>query len=187
MAEAQRKGQKLSALLVDVDHFKGINDEHGHLKGDQVIRRVAELVRASVRQADYVVRWGGDEYLVLLRGCPHNEAVRLARAMLGAIGTHHLLKDAIIPPVTVSMGVTEHQEGEDREAFLGRADRALYRAKTNGRNCVHGLRPREGELSDADIADLQAFNAPLHDRSPVVEPPPVDRRSERSGRRLLRK
>jgi diguanylate cyclase (GGDEF)-like protein len=188
MTEADVKDQKLAAVLVDIDHFKGINDEHGHPTGDRVINGVGGLLRSAVRQDDRVIRWGGDEYLVLLRGCPHNEAVRLGRAMLGNVATQHLLVGATLPPLTVSIGVTEYQVGESREAFLARADRALHRAKANGRNCVHGMRPREGELSQADIADLVAFDVPLHDRSATAsEEARQDRRNGPVARRLLRR
>ena len=118
-------------VLVDVDHFKRVNDVHGHATGDEVLVAVAGRLRAAVREGDVAVRWGGEEFLVLLRDADEAEwplvAERL-RAAVAATGRE--------PPVTASVGGAAVCDGEDWEAALARADAALYDAKAAGRDRV---------------------------------------------------
>ncbi len=122
-----------SVLMVDIDNFKSINDTHGHEVGDRVLIEVARRLRESVRDSDFIARWGGEEFVVLLRDCPLADAVaraekirrRIAEAPCADAGT-----------VTISVGVAELTADEDLDHWLVRADRALYQAKRSGRNAV---------------------------------------------------
>lgn len=133
---AAREGQKPFCLIMaDVDHFKAINDTWGHPAGDQVLQRVAGVLRTGVRATDSVVRWGGEEFLLVLPYCEQAAALlqaerlreRVAAAEQGEVGR-----------VTVSMGVAELQRGETLANLMERVDQALYQAKHAGRNQVSG-------------------------------------------------
>ncbi|MDD2976273.1 diguanylate cyclase [Aquabacterium sp.] len=133
---AAREGQKPFCLIMaDVDHFKAINDTWGHPAGDQVLQRVAAVLRTGVRATDSVVRWGGEEFLLVLPYCEQAAALlqaerlreRVADAEQGEMGR-----------VTVSMGVAELQRGETLANLMERVDQALYQAKHAGRNQVSG-------------------------------------------------
>lgn len=133
---AAREGQKPFCLIMaDVDHFKAINDTWGHPTGDQVLQRVAAVLRTGVRATDSVVRWGGEEFLLVLPYCEQAAALlqaerlreRVADAEQGEMGR-----------VTVSMGVAELQRGETLANLMERVDQALYQAKHAGRNQVSG-------------------------------------------------
>ncbi|MDP2227663.1 MAG: diguanylate cyclase [Moraxellaceae bacterium] len=132
MREASRSKTPLSAVLFDVDHFKLINDRHGHLAGDDVLRKLAELVRTSLRQSDVVARWGGEEFMILLTDCSEEKAMALAETLRTVIANHEFGDDR----VTVSMGVSAYRDGEDETVFFSRLDKAMYAAKAGGRNQV---------------------------------------------------
>jgi diguanylate cyclase (GGDEF)-like protein len=135
LSEAERKQRPVSVLILDLDQFKLINDEHGHPVGDRVIRSVATVADASVRSTDRVIRWGGEEFLIVLRSCALADAEMLAERIRQRIETEHF-RSADLPPVTVSIGVGEWMTGEGREALIARVDAALYRAKRLGRNRI---------------------------------------------------
>lgn len=125
-------------LLLDVDHFKAINDLHGHLKGDEVLRRVAGVLRRSLRTADRPCRWGGEEFIALLSGCDLDRAREIAEMVRRAVGEEPLAEPDDGVRVTVSCGLAEIRPGDTADAAITRADAALYRAKQDGRNrtCV---------------------------------------------------
>lgn len=129
-----RSGQRFSIALIDLDHFKEINDRHGHAAGDALLRRFAQEALASIRAADVLARWGGDEFVLLLTG---------AGAALARSGVERLLARLAQPhgtnaaePIRFSCGLTEHIAGEPVSQALDRADRALYEAKSQGRGRV---------------------------------------------------
>lgn len=133
---SRRTGAPLSALLLDVDHFKTINDKYGHACGDSVLTIVAEKIVENVRSSDLVFRYGGEEFVVLLSNTPDCGADLVAQRILGsmaAIQTNLLPTDHT---VTVSIGVAELKPDESVDEFLQRADQAMYRAKHNGRNQI---------------------------------------------------
>lgn len=136
---SQRLGKGVSLLFVDVDHFKAFNDSWGHDLGDQVLRQLANRIQGSIREHDLLFRWGGEEFVVLLPHTPEGDAAALAERMRVAIGAEPLVRELAPEPlhVTVSVGVAG-AEGRpfDGEGLLGRADRALYRAKSEGRDRV---------------------------------------------------
>ncbi|WP_148715161.1 sensor domain-containing diguanylate cyclase [Chitinolyticbacter meiyuanensis] len=131
--ETERDGSPLSAILLDLDHFKAVNDRRGHQTGDQVLRQVAELLRDTVRDSDVVARWGGEEFVVLLRDCPEEEAARLAELLRSRIASEIAVAGR---PLSASLGVAEHERSDPPERFFARLDALLYRAKAGGRNQV---------------------------------------------------
>jgi diguanylate cyclase (GGDEF)-like protein len=130
-----------SLLLFDIDHFKQINDTLGHLRGDAVIRRVADMAVGVLRDTDMICRWGGEELIVLARNCPLADAVRLAESLCATIAAEPILQPDDGTRVTISVGVTDHRPGETVDAILSRVDQALYQAKRAGRNCVRVAEP----------------------------------------------
>lgn len=128
---------ELALMLVDIDHFKSINDSFGHPAGDVVIRWVAEILREVLRECDLVGRWGGEEFIGLLPGVGPDEAAEVAERVRRRIDEDSPRTGLLPRPVTVSIGVAQARPGEDlRESLIARADEALYRAKRSGRNRV---------------------------------------------------
>ena len=135
VARAMRHRYSICLLMIDVDHFKKINDEHGHLIGDEVLKGISSLMDTCSRQEDVVARFGGEEFVILLGHCEITSALEKAQYLLGSI---ERLKPGGID-VTVSIGVAElSSNGGTFGDLLGQADLALYKAKENGRNRVEG-------------------------------------------------
>jgi diguanylate cyclase (GGDEF)-like protein len=130
-ARAQRRGIPLSLLLFDVDHFKRINDTHGHATGDRVLVDIVQRTGAVVRGIDVVARLGGEEFAVLLPDTPADTALLVAGRL-----RHGLDRALDGVGYTVSIGAATLHAGESIDAMLSRADAALYAAKTAGRNAV---------------------------------------------------
>lgn len=133
MASAARHGSALSLLMFDVDHFKRVNDSHGHQAGDQVLVRISEVTQRHLRTEDALARWGGEEFVVLLPHSTATEAARLAERLRA------LVADCPMPAVgriSASYGVAQWQPGETPDSWFRRLDQALYRAKAAGRNRV---------------------------------------------------
>jgi diguanylate cyclase (GGDEF)-like protein len=131
--EFGRNRTPMALLLFDLDHFKVINDHHGHDKGDEVLVQFADLVSGSTRKVDRFFRYGGEEFLLLVKGIGYSEAHALAEKIRH--GTENALATSF-GKVTVSAGIAGLRVGESYEKWLGRADEALYRAKREGRNRV---------------------------------------------------
>ena len=144
---ALRIGVPLSLLLVDVDHFKQVNDSHGHLIGDDVLRALATELRQQVRESDVVGRFGGEEFTILLPSTDGDGACRIAERLRSSAGLLSVIADPKTDAsvsVTVSIGVAElGQHGRDLFELLAAADLALYRAKDDGRNQVRLYAPRQ--------------------------------------------
>jgi diguanylate cyclase (GGDEF)-like protein len=138
LARAQRVKGSLTVLLFDVDHFKRVNDEHGHDGGDAVLRQVAALIRSATRAGDIACRYGGEEFLVVLPGCSLAEGEAWSerlRARLSA--TRIKLGGERQISITASIGVAAYPDHADTgPALISAADRALYAAKASGRNRV---------------------------------------------------
>lgn len=122
-----------SVLLLDVDHFKRINDEFGHPGGDRVLRVLGTLLTQQVRPDDCVARFGGEEFVLLLDNCDAADAARVAEMLRERVAAHDF---ALGRPVTISLGVSEWRSGKDFAQVIADADAALYRAKQSGRNRV---------------------------------------------------
>jgi len=137
LARVRREGRPMSLMLIDVDHFKAINDAHGHQTGDECLIRLATLLRVNTRESDVVCRWGGDEFLVLLPTLPRDGALERAEQYRQAF-------ERLPPPqgdagrrATLSIGVACHpDDAGSANALVAAADEALYRAKEGGRNRV---------------------------------------------------
>ena len=138
LARLQRLDQSRAAvLMLDLDHFKHINDAHGHAAGDAVLRHFATLMRDELRKIDTGARVGGEEFAIILPGADADEARIFAERLRQEVATRPLTLNSQIIAVTVSIGITVMKAGEtSAEAALVRADRALYLAKSNGRNRV---------------------------------------------------
>lgn len=135
ISEWWRRKTPVSLLVIDVDHFKRFNDTYGHQAGDQVLAGVAGVLKDTLRDMDFVARFGGEEFVAILPSTVLHEARRAAKRVIDAINatTFHF-HDAQMQ-VTVSVGVAQAQEGEDGPASLKRADEGVYAAKHGGRNC----------------------------------------------------
>jgi diguanylate cyclase len=133
MALAQRRRDPLCLLMFDLDHFKRVNDTFGHGTGDRVLATTAQTIRQHLRVSDALVRWGGEEFLVMAPATRLEGALGLAEKLRAA-------QEAVVFPgagqVTMSLGVSEYALGEELEAWVERTDQALYRAKSEGRNRV---------------------------------------------------
>jgi len=121
-----------SLLFLDIDHFKQINDTYGHEVGDEVLKELAKVLRRLIRKSDLITRWGGEEFIVLLKDIPDETAIEIAQKLRKTIQSH---KGSNIPHFTVSIGIS-HYTGEVLDELIKKADEALYKAKENGRNRV---------------------------------------------------
>ncbi len=136
LQDAQRQQSPLCALLIDLDHFKALNDTYGHLAGDRALSAFADRLRNTLRRSDIVCRWGGEEFLLLLRDGELAQARQIAEKIRRQAAEQPLPVDGQSLPVTLSIGIAALQPGDHLAALIGRADRALYRAKQAGRNQV---------------------------------------------------
>jgi diguanylate cyclase (GGDEF)-like protein len=140
VARAQRDGKPLSLWMVDLDHFKGLNDSLGHAAGDRALQKTAEVLRAEMRAVDVLARVGGEEFCVVLSGCSTSNAFLRAEELRERIAEEFRLREL---PVTVSIGVATWSPGDlDGNAMMVAADEALYAAKRSGRNntqIAHGI------------------------------------------------
>ncbi len=136
IARAQRYDTQFAAILIDIDHFKQVNDNHGHAVGDAVLRQFASLLGNNVRSVDQVGRLGGEEFLVLLPEADEQQAMAVASTL------QRLVRECEFNTVrhkTASFGVTQFQDDESPQSMLDRADRALYKAKEGGRDRIELL------------------------------------------------
>jgi diguanylate cyclase (GGDEF)-like protein len=131
--QGSASAEQRALLMIDVDHFKRINDTHGHAAGDEVLRRVSAEISARKRSEDMLFRTGGEEFILLLPSTDAAQAVTLAEALRERLAQSDVLAGERI---TVSIGVAAHLPGESIAHWAGRADAALYQAKNQGRNCV---------------------------------------------------
>ncbi len=128
---AQRYHQPMSIVILDIDHFKTVNDHYGHPVGDKVLQQVSAILAASLRQSDSLGRWGGEEFLILLPQIHLVAAASVAEKLRLAVCAADF---GLESPVTISLGVAELRAGESAGDWITRADKALYRAKDRGRN-----------------------------------------------------
>jgi len=142
--QASQHKQALSLLVIDIDHFKNVNDTHGHLAGDKVLRNVGTILSANIKGKDIVCRFGGEEFAILLTDTGLQNGIRVAEILRLNIERSRLkLGDGQQSPeqVTISIGVTEYVYGESTEDFIKRSDDALYQSKRAGRNRVSQTLP----------------------------------------------
>jgi diguanylate cyclase (GGDEF)-like protein len=136
IGRAAKTGQPLVVLMADLDHFKAVNDQYGHLAGDEVLRDVATRIKSALREFDLVGRYGGEEFVVLLESTSAHTAKQVAERIRRRIAGGPVHTASATVEVTISQGLTLHREGDDVQSLLKRADQAMYRAKSVGRNCV---------------------------------------------------
>lgn len=143
LARAQRHGYAVSAVMLDVDHFKDFNDTNGHEAGDAVLREVAQVLKRHTRAEDIACRWGGEEFLLVLPGCAVDDAYAKAEAIREAIAQLRVFcRGNALPRVTASLGIACHPvDGERMEDLINAADAALYHAKAAGRDRVVATDP----------------------------------------------
>jgi diguanylate cyclase (GGDEF)-like protein len=131
--EAKHMNQPLSLIIFDIDYFKKINDTYGHLTGDKILKEIGEVVRRNIRQSEYFVRWGGEEFIVLMPNTGLQGAKMVAEKLRRAVESNDF---SDVGKVTCSFGVTQLFTEDTITSFLQRADEALYEAKKEGRNRV---------------------------------------------------
>lgn len=159
LINAEAGGGPWSVMLLDIDNFKSINDSFGHARGDQVIVAVGAALRASVRREDWVARWGGEEFLVAMRGASLLFACETAERIRRAISASVVQDESSGTPVTVTIGVAAWREGENLEEILHRADAALYAGKRAGRNRVMADHENSGGGPDDDAQPQTRWQA----------------------------
>ncbi|HVR21238.1 MAG TPA: diguanylate cyclase [Polyangiaceae bacterium] len=151
LRRTRRTGLPTGVALFDVDHFKNVNDNHGHQAGDQVLIEVAQRCQAVVRDYDVFGRYGGEEFMVVLPGATTSHAAAIADRLLKAIARKPVPTAAGVLAITASAGVAATDLGYlEQEALLGAADGALYQAKRDGRACVRSAQPLAPK-ADADF------------------------------------
>jgi diguanylate cyclase (GGDEF)-like protein len=140
VGRARRYQRPLALILFDIDHFKAVNDTHGHLIGDQVLRVLAATVRKIVRATDTVCRFGGEEFIVLMPEAKRDEALALAERLREKVSDITVVAPEGTLSLTISLGVAglESDKDETLESLVGRSDKAMYEAKAAGRNTVRG-------------------------------------------------
>jgi len=148
MDRTQRTGQPTTLVLVDLDHFKQINDRYGHVVGDKVLAHIAEILHNSLRKLDIPCRYGGEEFAVLLPSTPLLVAVQVTERLRQQISQREFASEGDRLAITASFGVDTFlaKSQETAEDFVARVDKQLYQAKHNGRNCVqHGVIKRRAD------------------------------------------
>ncbi|MDO8650729.1 MAG: sensor domain-containing diguanylate cyclase [Undibacterium sp.] len=141
LLDSERSRQPLCIALIDIDFFKKVNDKHGHLVGDHVLKEIAMIAKRSLRESDVICRWGGEEFLILLKNCTLEKATSIAENLRNTIANNDFSRTTDLAKkrlaITVSMGVAECKTNETEDSVFDRADVALYQAKENGRNSVY--------------------------------------------------
>jgi diguanylate cyclase (GGDEF)-like protein len=130
---SMRSGQPFSVILVDIDHFKHVNDTYGHQVGDQVLVTVAKTLQAKTRATDVLGRWGGEEFIIVSTHTDQTGAVKLAENLRQSLQDQNIPR---VQQITASFGVATYQSGDQPKDLVARADAALYEAKRQGRNRV---------------------------------------------------
>lgn len=133
---SQRFKHGFGFVILDIDYFKSVNDSYGHQVGDSVLIDIADQIKRHLRSTDIAVRWGGEEFIVIYLETEKNEVLKLADKLRLDIQKHTF---DIIGSITASFGITVYHEGDDITSIIGRADKALYKAKENGRNSIEYL------------------------------------------------
>ena len=136
LADSRRYQTPLTVMMIDIDHFKKINDTYGHAAGDQVLHDVALTLKNTVREADIVCRWGGEEFVIVLNKCALGDAQRIAEQIRSTVAAQKSMFSLYELNVTLSIGIACYHHEETLKDVLARADSALYEAKHKGRNTI---------------------------------------------------
>lgn len=132
--QAKKNATTFGLIMIDIDHFKLINDRFGHMAGDAVLVELAKLFKAMIRSTDLIGRWGGEEFLVILPDTDEFGAMELAEKIRKRVSENHFLEQERL---TISLGVSVFRDDNNVDSIIYRADQALYQAKKNGKNQVH--------------------------------------------------
>jgi diguanylate cyclase (GGDEF)-like protein len=148
LSRCHRDHRTVGVILLDIDHFKKINDTYGHFAGDAVLRETAARLRLNMRPYDHVGRYGGEEFLIVLPNVDLEQAAHQAERLRAKLSASSMMVDGGEMQVSASFGVTV-SDGSERSSdiFVRVADQALYKAKASGRNCVVSLRLEDSELA----------------------------------------
>ncbi len=159
VARTRKSKRSLCLALLDVDHFKRINDTYGHAAGDAVLIEVTLRMQSALRHYDAIGRYGGDEFIVVMPGLDRSRAIGLAERLRIQVAEDpfNVLKNPVY--VTVSTGVAFHNRSESIEPLLRAADEALYRAKARGRNCVESIRAGAANLKETAFSRQQLVSS----------------------------
>ncbi len=133
ISQANSRQDGFSFILIDVDHFKRINDTHGHRVGDQVLQELAVILSSNARENDILARWGGEEFLLLAPGRQGDQVTQFAERLRSRVSELRVVRDVAF---TISLGIATYRDNDTMDTLLARADKALYQAKSNGRNRV---------------------------------------------------
>lgn len=151
---ANRYDSPLALIVIDIDHFKKVNDTHGHCAGDQVLREMAAIFKASLRDVDVLIRYGGEEFVVILPGTNLKEGLIVSSRIKDHVEKHIFYKEVVPLRLTVSIGVANYpsQSIQASHQLFEQADQALYIAKNSGRNRIMNLKPLNGSTRDKVLA-----------------------------------
>ena len=172
-AKAARMEQPVTVVMFDIDHFKRVNDTYGHLVGDRVLKQVVATARATLRDSDILVRYGGEEFVAVLPGVDRETGRRIAERIRTAVAESDVEYEDGTFRVTISLGVATiypHGEVMDEDVILKQADDALYAAKENGRNRVVCQGDTIAESAPADAAEDAATAQRMADAAPAPDP-----------------
>jgi diguanylate cyclase len=154
IADYRRRGADFSVLILDVDHFKRVNDRYGHMVGDQLLKSFSRSLTSTFRETDFVARFGGEEFVAILPNTTLSDACEIAERVRKVISaTHHKIGELELR-ITTSVGLKQFQNEESDCEFLEKADKALYAAKNGGRNCCFY---HDGTKSCRYIPDVAEF------------------------------
>jgi diguanylate cyclase (GGDEF)-like protein len=154
--------ENLCLLMLDVDFFKKVNDVYGHIKGDEVLKKIAERLSERFRKSDTVARYGGEEFCVLLSGIQLNVGINLARNLREDIANQTFSSDSENFNVTISIGIAtfDRNRHSSLDSFISDADAALYAAKNSGRNTIYYV--RQSSKKESADADGRCLECVLH-------------------------
>lgn len=149
---ADRGNHSFALAFADLDHFKQVNDQHGHQAGDEVLKRFSQIAHGAIRQIDYIARFGGEEFILVLVQTGLTEAVNVAERIRSQTENESFdFQEGESINVTVSLGITQYEPRESVEAMLARADQALYEAKKKGRNRLEAIPAIPPKTSDKNL------------------------------------
>jgi len=151
VSRAERYGTSLSVVMLDVDHFKAVNDTYGHQAGDFILRELSRILKSALRKSDYLIRYGGEEFIMILPEIPVENTLLVSERIRQAIAEHGFQFNDRMLRVTSSFGISSFTTGRTADDMIKEADKMLYCSKNTGRNrvsCAIGLREAASLVRD---------------------------------------
>jgi diguanylate cyclase (GGDEF)-like protein/PAS domain S-box-containing protein len=136
IARFSRYSHPFSLILLDIDFFKSVNDTYGHITGDNILKSVSRIIQKCIRETDSLIRWGGEEFIIIASATDLEKAIMLAERIRKTIENHSF---DVVRKLTISFGVSSFRSGDSKDSIVKRADDAMYQAKRNGRNRVEAI------------------------------------------------